>query len=68
MNASSPAGGNGRGVSEAAGLPYPEITMRWLRSAVSAHRAAFEDEMERRRRQYNPEFERFWRRHRSQAT
>lgn len=39
----------------------PRLTRRWTRTALQAHRLAFEEEMERHRRDLDREFERFWR-------
>jgi hypothetical protein len=47
---------------------HPDLTARWLRAAVTEHRAAFEEEMERSRRTFSDEFNRFWRRRRIEPT
>ena len=41
----------------------PRITRHWIETAVSAHQRAFEVEMERSRRTFNDELERYWKRH-----
>lgn len=40
---------------------HPRITRRWVRTALVAHREAFEEEMARHRRDLDREFDRFWR-------
>lgn len=40
---------------------HPRITRRWVKTALVAHREAFEEEMARRRRDLDREFDRFWR-------
>ncbi len=43
------------------GRRHPRITRRWVRTALVAHRQAFEEEMARHRRDLDREFDRFWR-------
>lgn len=54
-------GGGGGGDRERRERRHPRITRRWLETAVTAHRQAFEREMERQRRSVDREFKRFWR-------
>jgi hypothetical protein len=54
-------GGGGAADGEDTQKRHPPLTSRWLATASVAHRLAFEEEMERRRRAYSREFDRFWR-------
>lgn len=40
---------------------HPRITRRWVKTALVAHREAFEEEMARHRRDLDRRFDRFWR-------
>lgn len=51
----------GNVVVEREGRRHPSLTPRWLRTAASAARSAFEREMQRERRSLDVEFDRFWR-------
>lgn len=57
-------GGGGGGVDDRRRRERvrPRITRQWLETAATAHRRAFEREMEKQRRSVDREFERFWRR------
>ncbi len=59
-----PRGGGVDGVDEAAKRTL-RITHHWIETAVSAHQRAFEVEMERSRRTFNDELERYWKRHKT---
>ncbi|HKK08954.1 MAG TPA: hypothetical protein VKA44_08725 [Gemmatimonadota bacterium] len=41
-------------------LRRPQITHRWIRTAIQAGREAFEREMRRDRKSLDAEFDRFW--------
>ena len=41
-------------------LKHPALTTRWLRTALSAGRSAFEREMRRDRRMLDDKFDEYW--------
>jgi hypothetical protein len=54
-------GGGGGGAEQPKDLRHPTIDRQWLKTALDAHRVAFEQEMARKRQEFDREFERFWR-------
>ena len=65
MTTGNRPGGGGESGGKDTQKRSPLLTSRWLATASVAHRLAFEEEMERRRREYSREFNRFWRARRS---
>jgi hypothetical protein len=60
-NEGSGGGGGGGGAAQTGDLRRPTIDRQWLDVALNAHRAAFEQEMERKRQQFDRELQRFFR-------
>lgn len=52
--------------SRSSGSKQPKITSRWVGLVLMEARLAFEQEMQRDRKQLDREFDRFWRSHRTQ--
>lgn len=48
------------GSASDAELRRPDVTRRWIRTAIQAGRDAFEREMRRDRKSLDAEFDRFW--------